>query len=82
MLKRILEIPRNKKMNTMINFDEVTTENTQKDNPHWPRIPDHPYRILTVGGSGSGKTNSLLSLIHHQEKDYIINKISLYAKNP
>ena len=25
-------------------------------NPNWPYIPDHPYRILTVGGSGSGKT--------------------------
>ena len=25
-------------------------------NPNWPYIPDHPYRILIVGGSGSGKT--------------------------
>ena len=27
-------------MNTMINFDEVTTENTQEDNPNWSQIPD------------------------------------------
>ena len=22
---------------------------------NWPYIPDHPYRILIIGGSGSGK---------------------------
>ena len=21
-------------------------------NPNWPYIPDHPYRILIIGGSG------------------------------
>ena len=26
-------------------------------------IPDHPYKILIVGGSGSGKTNALFNLI-------------------
>ena len=29
-------------------------------------IPDHPYRILIIGGSGSGNTNSLFNLIGHQ----------------
>ena len=29
-------------------------------------IPDHPYRILIIGGSGSGKTNTLLNLIENQ----------------
>ena len=29
---------------------------------NWLKIPDHPYEIL-VGGSGSGKTNALFSLI-------------------
>ena len=33
--------------------------------PNWPYIPDHSYRILIIGGSGSGKTNALLSLIKH-----------------
>ena len=46
----------------MINFDDYTTEN-KKDNPKWPYIPGHPYRILIRGGSGSGKTNVLLNLI-------------------
>ena len=42
-------------------------------------IPDHPYRILTIGGSGSGKTNALLNLINNQPD---IDKIYLYAKGP
>ena len=32
-------------------------------NPNWPYVPDHPYRILIIGGSGSGKTNVILNLI-------------------
>ena len=39
----------------MINLDEVTGENTKENNPHWPQIPNHPYRILIVDGSGSEK---------------------------
>ena len=35
-------------------------------NPNWPYIPDHPYGILIIGGSRSGKTNGLLNLIKHQ----------------
>ena len=52
-----------------------TTKNTMKN---WPYIPDHPYGILMIGGSGSGKTNALLNLI--KEKDDI-DKIYLYAKD-
>ena len=47
----------------MINFDVVTKENIKKHNPSWPQIPDHPYRISIIGGSGSRKTNSLFNLI-------------------
>ena len=43
-------------------------------------IFDHLYRILIVGGSGSGKTNVLLNLIKHQRPD--IGKNSLYVKYP
>ena len=63
----------------MINFNDYTNENKIKHNPKWPDIPDHPYRILIVGGSGSGKTNALLNLINNQPD---IDKIYLYAKNP
>ena len=47
--------------------------------PKWPYIPDHPNRILRIGGSGSGKTNTLLNLINNQLD---IDKIYLYAKDP
>ena len=39
---------------------------------------DHPYRILIIGGSGSGKTNLLLNLIENQPD---IDKMYLYAKD-
>ena len=41
----------------MINFDDYTNENKIQDNLKCPYIPDHPYKILIIGGSGSGKTN-------------------------
>ena len=47
----------------MINLDNIVNDNT-KNNGNWPYIPDHPYRILVIGGSGSGKTNMLLNLIN------------------
>ena len=37
-----------------------------KHNPKWPYIRDHPYRMLMIGGLGSGKTNVLLNLIKQQ----------------
>ena len=61
----------------MINFDEYTNENIIKHNLKWSYIPNHPYRILIIGGSGSGKTNALLNLINNQPD---IDKIYLYAK--
>ena len=63
----------------MINFDDYANENQTEHNLKWPYIPDHPYRILITGGSGSGKTNALLNLINNQPD---IDKIHLYAKDP
>ena len=63
----------------MINFDNYVNENKTKHNKNWPYTPDHPYRILIIGGSGSGKTNALLNLIENQPD---IDKIYLYAKDP
>ena len=48
----------------MINLDSIINENNKKHNVKWPYIPDHPYRILKIGGSGSQKTNTLLNLIN------------------
>ena len=63
----------------MINFDDYVNENKTEHNKNWPYIPDHPYRILIIGGSGSGKTNVLLNLIENQPD---IDKIYLYGKDP
>ena len=63
----------------MINFDEYANENKSEHKLKWPYIPDHPYGIVLVGGSGSGKTNALLNLINNQSD---IDKIYLYAKDP
>ena len=65
-------------MQNMINFDDVTEENIKEQNSKWPQFPDHLYRILIIGGSGSGKTNSLFDLVSHQPE---IDRIYLYAKD-
>ena len=62
----------------MINLDSITNENNKKHNEKWPYIPDHPYRILIIGGSGSGKTNALINLINEQKH---IVKIVSYARD-
>ena len=54
-------------------------EDVKEHNLNLSEIPDHPYRILIVGDSGSGKTNVLLNLINHEPD---IDKIYLYAKDP
>ena len=50
-------------------------------NPNRPKISDHSYRILIVGGPSSGKTNALLNLIYPElnidKKFFIISKKSI-----
>ena len=62
----------------MINLDIIINESNSNHKKKWPYISDHPYRILIIGGSGSGKTNALFNLINEQ-KD--IDRIYLYAKD-
>ena len=50
----------------VINFDNYVNKNKTKHNQNWPYIPDHPYRILIIRESGSGKTKLLLNLIENQ----------------
>ena len=62
----------------MINLNSITNENNKEHNEKWPFIPDHPYRIIIIDGSGSGKTNALINLINEQND---IDKIYLYARD-
>ena len=62
----------------MINFDNYTNVNKTEHNSKQPYIPDHRYRLLITGGSGSGKTNELLYLMNNKLD---IDKIYLYGKD-
>ena len=53
-------------------------ENIQKPNLNWSQISNHAYRILIIGSSRSGKTNSLFNLINEEP---VIDEIYLYAKD-
>ena len=64
---------------TKENIKKKKKKNIENINSNWPQIPDFPYRILIIGGSGSGKTSSLFELINQQPE---IGKIHLYAKDP
>ena len=35
------------------NIDNYVNENKTERNEKWPYIPDHPHRIVIIGGSGS-----------------------------
>ena len=45
----------------MIDLDNIINNKKPNHNKYYPCIPDHPYRLLIIGGSGSGKTNPLIN---------------------
>ena len=47
-------------------------------NPNQSKIPDHPYKILIIGGSGSEK-KLLVNLVNHK---LYTDEIYLYGKDP
>ena len=63
----------------MFNFDYITIQNVKQHSPNWPEVPEDPYSILIVRGSGFGNTNALLNLTNNEPD---IDKIYLYAKDP
>ena len=65
----------------MFDLDDTINANNEDHDLKWRYIPDHPYRMLMIGGSRSGKTNALLNLIKEQNSDNLIDKIYLYAKD-
>ena len=62
----------------MFHFDYITKEDIKKHNPNLLEIPDHPYRILLVGGPGSGKTNVFLNLTNKENINFILYAKALY----
>lgn len=50
----------------LANFDDTIWENTEEHDLNWSHIPDHPYKMLVIGGSGSKKVNTLHNLTDHQ----------------
>ena len=64
----------------MFNLDDITNENNKDYNKNRPYILHHPYRILIMGGTGSGKPNALLNLTKELD-DNSFDKIYLYAKD-
>ena len=65
----------------MIKLHSITNENNKDHNEKWSYIPDHPYRILIIGGSGSGKANTFLKLIKEQHNRDFIDKTYFNAKD-
>ena len=63
----------------MINFDNYVSAKKTEPNRNWPYAPDHPYTILIIRGSGSGKTNVVLNLTNNQSD---IDEIYSYANGP
>ena len=66
----------------VINFYDVKKENITKHNINLLQIPDHPYIILIICNSESGKTNAFLNLINrlpHIDKIYQRAKYSYEA---
>ena len=58
----------------MLNLDNIVSnkKKSSSENDDWP------FRMLIIGRSGSGKTNTLLNLI---DKFHPIDEIYLYAKD-
>ena len=44
----------------MFNLHNTKNDDNKEHNKKWPYIPDHPYRMWKIGGSGSGKRNHCL----------------------
>ena len=65
----------------MFNMDDITNKNNKNHNRRRPYIPDHPYRIVLIGASGTGKTNVLLNFIEEQDSGNLIDKLYVYAKD-
>ena len=65
----------------MLNLDNIVSNKKIKEDTTGSSSSernDSPFRMLIIGSSGSGKTNTLLHLINNLHP---IDKIYLYAKD-
>ena len=62
-------------------LDDFTSESNEGHYLKWAYIPDHSYRMITIGGLRSRKTNKFLNLIKEQYYESLIDKIYFYAKD-
>ena len=68
-------------LNASFVFTTLNSSQKRISTSLWPYTPDHPYRMLIIGDSGSGKTNGLINLIKEQDSDSLIDKIDLYSQD-
>ena len=59
----------------MLNLDNIVSNKNENNDNNWP------FRMLIIGLSGSGKTNTLLHLIQNLNETTPVDKIYLYAKD-
>ena len=62
----------------MLNLDDIVGNNKATAGPSTSKSNDWPFRMLIIGPSVSGETNTLLHLINNLHP---IDKIYLYAKD-
>ena len=66
----------------MFNLDDITNEKNWDDNETSSYIPDHSYRMLIIGGSGSEHLNDLKAFIEYSNTmDDVYNNINDYNRN-
>ena len=66
----------------MFNLDDITNEKNGDDNEKSSYNPDHPYRMLIIGGSGSEHLNDLKAFVEYSNTmDDVYNNINDYNPN-
>jgi hypothetical protein len=67
------------------NFDDVIKQDPDIERLDFvqnePFLPQHPFRLVINGASGSGKTNQLLNMLFHDVYTLNYHKVYLYAKD-
>ena len=64
----------------MFNLDDIAKEHNKEHNLKWKYILDNPYRMLIIGGSRSGKRNTLVNLIKEQDSDNLSTRFICMQK--